>query len=191
MKLLIAFTIAVAGLSNCGQAQADCYIRSNIKLTRQAIDAGPTDVQKLVVPDGLGQKCVMRYRVHIGDMWRTAEGTGVAKTEANACKSALDIGNGGILSEVEPSQIGADTQMVCSDLPDIRIRAVRIGEVVWESETDMHRHTQERKYFDYKQTKCRMFTERNTKDRNLYTYQGIICKVDSLPNSKWRVIDKY
>ena len=170
---------------------ADCYVRSSIKLTRQAINAGPTDVQKMVVPDTTGQKCVLRYRVHIGDEWHTAEGTGLGKTEAEACARAQDIGNGRVLAEVEPSQIRADTQMVCSDLPDIRIRAVRIGEVVWDSETDMHRHEQERKYFDYKQTRCRMFTERNAKDRNLYTYQGIICKADTNPNGKWRVIDKY
>lgn len=172
-------------------AIADCYVRSNIRLTRQAINAGPTDVQRLAVPDALGYKCLMRYRVHIGDEWYTAEGTGVSKNEGDACRQALDIGNGRVLAEVEPSQVSADTQMVCSDVPDIRIRQVRIGEVVWESETDMHRHEQERRYFDYKQTKCRMFTERNAKDRNLYTYQGIICKVDSLPNSKWRVVDKY
>lgn len=185
-RILVASLCLVSSV-----AVADCYVRSNIQLTRQAINAGPTDVQRLVVPDARGQKCLMRYRVHIGDEWYTAEGTGIGATESDACKTAIDIGNGRVLSEVEPSQVRADTQMVCSDLPDIRIRAVRIGEVVWESETDMHRHEQERKYFDYKQTRCRMFTERNARDRNLYTYQGIICKVNSSPNSKWRVVDKY
>lgn len=191
MKSLLLSTILIAGLTHCNDARADCYVRSNIKLTRQSINAGPTDVQKLVVPDSAGQKCVMHYRVHIGNEWHTAEGTGVGLTEGDACKTALIIGNGSVLAEVEPSRVSADTQMVCSDLPDIRIRAVRIGEVVWESETDMHRNEQERGYFDYKQTKCRMFTERNAKDRNLYTYQGIICRVNSIPNSKWRVVDKY
>ena len=117
--------------------------------------------------------------------------TGTGRDEGSACVQAMDIGRGSVLAEVEPSRVRADTQMVCSDIPDIRIRPVRIGEVVWESETDMHRHEQERKYFDYKQTKCRMFTERNSKDRNLYTYQGIICKADTNPNGKWQVVDKY
>jgi hypothetical protein len=190
MKLAI-IAVAIAGLSHCSDARADCYVRSNIKLTRQSINAGPTDLQKLVVPDERGQKCVVRYRVHIGDEWYTAEGSGIGKDEGSACVQAMDVSQGRVLAEVEPSQVTSDTQMVCSDLPDIRIRPVRIGEVIWESETDMHRHEQERKYFDYKQTRCRMFTERNAKDRNLYTYQGIICKVNSTPNSKWRVIDKY
>jgi len=187
MKRLLAVGLCLVS----SVAVADCYVRSNIKLSRPAINAGPTDLQRAVVPDLAGQKCVVRYRVHIGDEWHTAEGTGLGQNEGSACARAMDIGNGTLLAEVEPSRVTADTQMVCSDLPDIRIRPVRIGEVIWESETDMHRHPDERKYFDYKQTKCRMFTERNARDRNLYTYQGIICKMDSLPNSKWRVVDKY
>jgi hypothetical protein len=187
MKRLIIAGLVLASVN----AVADCYVRSNVRLSRAEINAGPTDFQKLVVPDVAGQKCVVRYRVHIGDVWHTAEGSGIGKDEGSACAQAMDISRGRVLAEVEPSRVTSDTQMVCSDVTDIRIRPVRIGETVWESETDMHRHEQERKYFDYKQTKCRMFTERNAKDRNLYTYQGIICKVDTLPNSKWLVVDKY
>jgi hypothetical protein len=191
MKLSILLAVAIAGLTHCNDVRADCFVRSSIKLTRQTINAGPTDFQKLVAPEGSNQKCMVQYRVHIGDEWHTAEGTGLGPTEGAACARAMDISNGRVLAEVEPSAITSDTQMVCSDLPEIRIRRVRIGEIIWESETDMHRHEQERKYFDYKQTKCRMFTERNAKDRNLYTYQGIICKADTNPMGKWRVVDKY
>ena len=172
-------------------ATAECYTRSNIRLSYASMDAGPTDIQRLVVPDASGQKCVVRYRINIGGEWQTAEGSAVAKTEAEACVRAMDVGRGMILAEVEPSRISADTQMVCSDLPDIRVRPVRIGETVWESETDMHNHPRERDYFWYKRAKCRMFQERNPKDRNLITYQGIVCQANGLPNSKWRVIDKY
>lgn len=191
MKLLVIAGIAVAGLSYCSQSKADCYTRSNIRMTYASIIAGPTDIQRLVVPDAGGQKCVVRYRVNINGDWQTAEGTAVAKTEAEACNQAMDVGRGVLLSEVEPSTIRTDMQMVCSDLPDIRVRPVRIGETIWESETDMHNHPRERGYFWYKRAKCRMFQERNPKDRNLITYQGIVCQATGLPNSKWRVIDKY
>jgi hypothetical protein len=184
--------VIIAGLILASTpAIADCYMRSNIKLTRQVINAGPTDIQRLVVNDGANKKCMVQYRVHIGDEWHTAEGVGQAKEEGPACAQAMDVGQGRVLNEVEPSKITSESDMVCNDLPEIRVRAVRIGEVIWESETDMHRHEQERQYFDYKQTRCRMFTERNAKDRNLYTYQGIICKADTNPLGKWRVIDKY
>ena len=135
MKLVI-IAMTVAGLSYCNNVKADCYVRSNVKLTRQAIVAGPTDVQKLVVPNAVGKKCVLRYRVYT-NQWQTAEGTGTGANEADACKTAMDVGNGRVLSEVEPSMVRADTQMVCSDLPDIRVRPVQVGETVWESETDL------------------------------------------------------
>jgi hypothetical protein len=155
------------------------------------MDAGPTDIQRLVVPDTRGQKCVVRYRVNIGGDWQTAEGSAVAKTDAEACTRAMDVGRGMILADVEPSRISTDTQMVCSDLPDIRVRPVRIGETIWESETDLHSIPQERKYFWYKRTKCRLFQERNPRDRNLIVYQGVICQANGTPNSKWQVVDKF
>lgn len=191
MKLLIASVIAVAGLGYCSQSKADCFIHSNIKMTRQNIIAGPTDVQRMVMPVNAGKQCTVNYRVYIGDRWRTAEGTATANTESEACVRAMDIGRGTVLAEVEPNKITAETNMVCSDVEPIRVHPVRIGDIVWESETDMSAHPEERKYFTYKFTQCRYFAERNAKDQNLLIYQGVICRIDTTPGSKWRVIDKY
>jgi hypothetical protein len=187
MKLAILTVAAIAGITLCAESTAECYVKSNIKLTRQSINAGPTDLQKLVTPG----HCSVQYRVHIGDNWMTAEGSGAGKTEAEACGQAMDISRARILLEASPKTVSASTQLVCSDLPEIQIRKVHTGEIIWESEVDMHRHPDERKYFVYKGTQCRMFTERDSKDRNFYTYQGIICRTNSNSNSKWQVVDKY
>jgi len=172
-------------------ALADCYTRSTIRMTRQTVEAGPTDVQRLATPDAGGFKCTVRYRVNIGGDWHTAEGSAVGRTESESCTRAMDIGQGRVLSEIEPKSVSADMQMVCSDLPEIRVRPVHIGETVWESETDLHSNPQERRYFWYKRTKCRLFQERDPRDRNLIVYQGVVCQADGSPNSKWRVIDKF
>lgn len=184
IKNAIVFGICLAS----SVAYANCQIRSDIKLSRQAVAFGPTDLQRMVIPDGTGKQCTVRYRVNIDDEWQDVEGVGRGKTEDEACTRALDLQKGSLLVEVDPSKVTADTQLVCSDAEEIRVRSVKIGEVIWESEVDLHRNPQERKYFDYKQTKCRMFTERNVKYRNLFTYQGVICKIN---DSKWRVVDKY
>ena len=190
MKLaVIAF--AVAGLGYCSHARADCYVRSAIKLNQTVVNSPITDVQKIVTPDTRGQKCVLRYRIHVGDDWQTAEGEGYGATESQACAQAEDIKRGRILEEVIPSRVSADTQMVCGDLTDIRVRPVRIGDVIWESETDLHTYPPERKYFWYKRTQCRMFVERDSRNQNLVLYQGIICRLNASGNSKWQVIDKY
>jgi hypothetical protein len=188
MKKVIILAICLASSS----AIADCYMRSNINLSRQTVYGAPTDIQRAVAPDSGRQKCVMRYRIYINDAWQTAEGVGYGKTEDAACEQALNLSRGTVLQEVEPSSVRADNQMVCSDLPDIRVRPVRRGELIWESETDMHSHPQERgNYFNYKQAKCRKFIERVDKEQNLIIYQGIICQANTLAGSKWRVIDKY
>lgn len=183
MKQLLIFVALVAS----GLANADCYVRSSIRLTQ----GQPVDWQRLVTPDARGKKCVMRYRVQVNNNWQTAEGIGYGVDEGQACARAMDIGRGSILEEVVPQRVRADTQMVCSDLPEIVVHPVRIGDVIWQSETDMHTIPAERKYFWYKRSQCRMFIERDTKNANLWLYQGVICKVDATPNSKWQVIDKY
>ena len=189
MKLAIALTLCVA----TSVAMADCYQRSNIKITQQKINTVPTDIRTLVTPDVNGQKCVARYRLHIGNAWTTVEGTAVARTETEACGQALDVKRGVALEEVAPATVAADQQLVCSDLPDIRVRPVRRGELIWESEADLHSHPLERKqpYFVWKQAKCRKFIERTSQDQNLIIYQGVMCQSTTAKNSKWLVLDKY
>lgn len=170
---------------------ADCYMRSSINLKTQRVNTGPADVQKLVTPDARGKKCVLRYRINIDDDWQTAEGIGYGASEAEACTQAADVKRASILGEVVATKVSADTQMVCSDLPEIRVRPVKIGDLVFESETDLHTIPAYRKPFQYKRSVCRMFAERDARNQNLMLYQGVVCRVDNMPNSKWRVIDKF
>jgi hypothetical protein len=186
MKKLLLISLLAAGTAN-----AECYMRSNIVLSQQTVNSTAKDTIQLVVPDRAGFLCSVRYRLLVNKDWQTIDGEATGRTEAEACAQAVDIGRGRILEDVEPRMIRADNQMVCSDLPDIRVRPVRIGETIWETETDAHLNPEERGYFKYKNSKCRMFVERNNKNQNLFVYQGIICQITSLPNSKWRVIDKY
>lgn len=189
MKPIVALILCLIGTT----ASAECYMRSSIVLSRQTITGSPTDIQRMVVPDVQGQKCVARYRVYLEDTWRTVEGTGVGATESQACEQAMQTKNGFILSDAEPTKVQGDSQIICSDMPDIRIRPVKRGETIWESETDLHSHPLERAnpYFKIKHAKCRKFIERVNKNQNLIIYQGIICQKDTSPMSKWVVIDKY
>jgi hypothetical protein len=181
--------IALAFVSTL--ASADCFVRVSTNLTQKALDHGPVDYQQLVTPDARGFKCVMRYRVNIRDEWQTAEGEGVGKTEEEACAQAQDLKRGSLLKEVTSNQIRADSQMICSDIPEIRVRRVRTGERIWESEVDLHTVASQRRYFSFKNTQCRMFVERSGGGGNLFTHQGVICKETDQKNSKWLVVDKY
>jgi hypothetical protein len=191
MKLTVALLFTVAGLGYCSQSNADCYVHSKIRLSRPAIVAGPTDVQRMAIPDSKGFKCVTNYRVYINKQWYTAEGSATARTESEACNQAMDLGRGSVLAEVEPNRVTSDMSLICSDIPAIQIRPVRVGETIWESETDLHTEKSEQKYFFYKRDRCRYFTEQAVRENNMITYQGIICKKNSQPNSKWQVVDKF
>jgi hypothetical protein len=172
-------------------AQAECYVRSSTRITKQAIFGAPTDVQKIVTPDVKGFNCVLRYRLNLNNDWQTVEGVATAQTEDQACAMAIDVSRANILVEVSPHTVSADTQMVCGDITDIRVHPVRIGDEIWESEVDIHTIPAERPYFSYKGTTCRFFVERDSRNRNLYLYQGIICRENAAKRSKWRVVDKY
>lgn len=181
---------ALALLLAASTASADCHIRVSTKIGQGSVFGQPTDVQRMVTPDARGYQCVLRYRLNVNLDWQTVESIGLGRTEAQACAAAADLKQASVLTDA-PVKVSADQQMVCSDLPDIRVRPVRIGEVVWESETDVHVNPDERPYFVYKNTQCRMFVERNSSDRNFFTYQGVICRLNATRNSKWQVVDKY
>jgi hypothetical protein len=184
-----AFCILLAGFATT--ASAECYMHSSMKIDKSLIFGRPTDIQKIVTPDEHGSKCVLRYRLNIANDWQTVEGEATGSTDEMACARAIDVSRGNILVEAEAETAQADTQMVCSDLPDIRVHPVNIGDEIWESEVDVHTIPAERPYFKYKYTECRMYVERDARYSNLYIYQGIICRNNATAASKWRVIDKY
>jgi hypothetical protein len=181
--------VALMALANT--THADCLMRSSIKISQDQINSVPTDIQKMVVPDAKGNRCILHYRLHVGARWQTVEGVGLGATEPAACSNALDVSRGAILEEVTPKTVQADSQMVCSDLQEIHMHPVRIGDVIWESETDIHNIPAQRPYFRYKNTQCRLFVETNSKEMDLVIYQGVICRVDSTQQSRWQVVDKF
>jgi hypothetical protein len=187
MKQLIAVAVCLA----TGLANADCYVRSSTTIAKSSLQSAPTDFRKIAVPDAKGNKCIIQYRVYLDNKWATVEGEGTDRDEAVACAKALDSKRAAVLEEPTREMLKSDQQLVCTDLPEIRVRPVRVGEVIWESETDQHPFPKERGYFNLDNAQCRRFSERNTVRGDLKTYQGIICRADLTSNSKWRVIDKY
>ena len=187
MKHLLLLPLIVTSAT----ALADCHVRINTTIPQHLINTPPTDIQQIVTPDSRGYKCAMQYRLHVDREWRTVEGIGYGKTEMAACAQAIDTNRGAYLEEAVTSNIHADNQMVCSDLPDIRVRPVKIGESIWESEVELHAAQSLRKPFIYKRTMCRFFTERGVKNNNFYPYQGVICRENMTGNSKWVVVDKF
>lgn len=187
MKALIYLLLLISTT-----ASANCYVRISTNLSKEVVNSRPTDLQKYITDDKAGYKCVMRYRIHVNDQWETVEGEGIGDTESEACVQAIRPTKAQVLKEIELDKITAETQVVCSDKETIQVRAVQVGEQVWESETDIHILPAERLNFVYKGTTCRWFVERNAQRQNMILYQGVICKVNNQSSSsKWIVVDKF
>jgi hypothetical protein len=131
------------------------------------------------------------YRVYLRDSWQSVEGTATAATEEDACIRAIELNSGTLLENTTHGRVSAKTEMTCSDREEIYVHPVNQGDKIWESETDLHAVPAERPYFRYKNTQCRLFSERTQIGNNLFTYQGVICRLNSRPDSKWLVVDKY
>ena len=171
-------------------AQADCYVRSAMtNQTRTSITA-VADVQPIVVPISDTQnKCLVAYRAQVNGKWITAEGEKVgprSMSEEELCQGAIDSGQTQILSRTGGGNVAVETNMVCDDRPEIRVRNVKIGELVHESEVRPHPNFP--KPFRYRTAQCRWFIEPEPRNSDLLQRQGIICQ--SFGN-EWQVIDKW
>lgn len=170
--------------------QAECYVRSAMTSQQKVQIARVTDVDTWVVPiSATHQKCIVSYRALINNEWHTveAEKSGPkTQNENDLCQSAMDQGKVQILSRVNPGTMSVETNMVCNDQPKPKLRNVKIGDTVQESEVRPHPNFP--RPFRHRGAQCRWFIEPILRNQDLYQYQGIICLSHG---SQWRVVDKW
>lgn len=187
MRRISAWCLALAIPAT---AQADCYVRSAMHTKGTMSITRVADVQTLVVPISNTQhKCIVQYRGLVGSEWKTFEGEYTDRrtvTEADLCKGAMDAGRAQMLSRADPKNLSVETNVVCDDRPEIRVKNVRVGDLVRESEVRPHPNFP--KSFIYRGAQCRWFIEPLHRNQDLLQYQGIICQ-NSGP--EWRVVDKW
>jgi len=172
-------------------AYSDCYVRSAVtNQTTMAIEA-IADVDPFVIPISSTQnKCIVNFRAQVNGQWITAEGekTGPrTMPEKELCDSAIDSGRVQILSRANGGRMTVEQNMVCNDQPEIKVRSVRRGEIVRESEVRPHPNFP--RPFAYRTAQCRWFIEPEVHPgRDLLQRQGIICQVNG---NEWQVVDKW
>ena len=149
------------------------------------------DIEPLVVPISFTQnKCIVMFRAQVNGQWITAEGekTGPkSMSEKDLCASAVDSGRIQILSRANGANLAVEQNMVCNEQPEIKVKVVKRGELVRESEVRPHPNFP--KPFAYRTAQCRWFIEPEVHPgRDLLQRQGIICQVNG---NTWQVIDKW
>lgn len=172
-------------------AYSECYVRSAVTNQTTMSITAVADVEPLVVPISATQnKCFVTFRAQVNGDWITAEGEKVGPrtiSEKELCASALDSGRIQILSRAGGGNLAVEQNMVCNDQPEIRVRTVKRGEMVRESEVRPHPNFP--RTFVYRTAQCRWFIEPEVHPgRDLLQRQGIICQVSG---NEWQVVDKW
>ena len=184
-------TTLIIALALATTAQAECYVRSaTTNQTRMSITS-VADIEPLVVPiSATHQKCIVTFRAQVNGEWITAEGerTGPrSMSEQELCRGAVDSGRVQILSRANGANLAVEQNMVCNEQPEIKVRVVKRGEMIRESEVRPHPHFP--KPFVYRTSQCRWFIEPEVHPgRDLLQRQGIICQVNG---NEWQVVDKW
>jgi hypothetical protein len=172
-------------------AYSECYVRSAVANQITASITAVADIDPFVVPISPTQnKCIVTFRAQINGKWITAEGERIGPrslSEKELCSGAVDSGRIQILSRVDGGRMTVEQNMVCNDQPEIKVRVVKRGEMVRESEVRPHPNFP--KPFVYRTAQCRWFIEPEVHPgRDLLQRQGIICQVNG---NEWQVVDKW
>ena len=172
-------------------AYSECYVRSAVTNQTAMSITSVADVEPLVVPISPTQnKCIVNFRAQVNGKWITAEGEKIGPrslSEQELCAGAVDSGRIQILSRADGGRMNVEQNMVCNDQTEIKVRAVKRGEMVRESEVRPHPNFP--KPFIYRTATCRWFIEPEVHPgRDLLQRQGIICQNNG---NEWQVVDKW
>ena len=188
---MLRITALIVALGFSTTLQAECYVRSAVTNQTAMSITDIADVDPFVVPISPTQnKCIVMFRAQVNGTWITAEGEQVgprSMSEQELCAGAVDSGRIQILSRADGRKITVEQNMVCTDRPEIKVRTVKRGEIVRESEVRPHPNFP--KPFGYRSATCRWFIEPEVHPgRDLLQRQGIICQVNG---NEWQVVDKW
>ena len=172
-------------------AYSDCYVRSAVTNQTTMSITAIADIEPLVVPISFTQnKCIVMFRAQVNGQWITAEGEKSGPktiSERDLCASAVDSGRIQILSKASGANLAVEQNMVCNEQPEIKVKVVKRGEMIRESEVRPHPNFT--KPFVYRTAQCRWFIEPEVHPgRDLLQRQGIICQVNG---NEWQVVDKW
>lgn len=184
-------TTLILALGLASTAQAECYVRSATTNQTTINITSIADVEPMVVPiSATKNKCIVSFRAQVNGQWITAEGEKIGprnQSEQELCAGAVDSGRIQILSRASGANLAMEQNMVCNEQPEIKVRTVKRGEMVRESEVRPHPHFL--KPFAYRTAQCRWFIEPEVHPgRDLLQRQGIICQVNG---NEWQVVDKW
>lgn len=139
-----------------------------------------------LVKDISANKCVVKYRINVNKEWHTVTWTHTGSDDGEfLCNTAIENGRKQLLV-VLGGNFETETLTVCKSNKSVKIRPVKIGDEVVE--TELGRAPEKKFYFKHNNATCRMFREKYNSNGVLRVNNGVICQTD---NQFWTVVDKW
>lgn len=185
--------VLIAALIAAPVAATECFFRSAVKSNAIGSLEMISDVKQWITPASNGQKkCIVTFKALTPDkQWHNGVGEHVfsaLKSDKAGCAIALEQGKAELVNRLFGSSVSGVGEMICNETPEHKTRPVQIGEVVKLSDVSIHPN---KPPFKYKGAFCHWFVETSVTDKDMYQYQGIICKTGRPDAETWTVIDKF
>lgn len=179
MRLIALLLISSTAFAECKMAQ-DTVAVSTADIAKRQV------VAKQVFDTPTGKVCSVDMRFLIGSEWHAAVGEASWSpdiTQSQACGTAVSRAEQMVLDRAGKMQLQATQILTCND--DAPHTQHPIGSVA--SLTAYRGHPEYPRSFVHNGTECRFFLDSQFTGADVYTYQGIICRV----NGGWAVVDKF
>jgi hypothetical protein len=188
MKLLAVLALVpVLAWANSDQCVLQERTVSQGAVTIQERSGLTRDV--VTLPSGQ-MRCQVTFRARIGTAWHTAFGEydwPGDRSRDQACAVAAQRAESAVRERVGQTQVVTNKVMICRDQADLQtLPQARPGTMA-----QLHQfrpHPEYPREFWHNGTQCRWFLDSQFRDQTIYTYQGIICRVQS---GQWVVVDKF
>lgn len=169
----------------------NCVMQERTATQHQVVIQERSTVRREVVPQlGGGRKCMVDFRVRIGNTWHTAFGEHVwdGNQGANeACAVAASRAEDAVKQRVGRGTSVTERVLICSDRPDLQeLRSTVIGTVGRNQQFRPHPEYTGR--FWHRGAQCRWFVEPVFTGHDVRNFQGIICEINP---DQWVVVDKF
>lgn len=180
--ILIA-TVALPTWANC-DLKEDSVVTNSVRILEKQI------VSRTVMPTAQGRSCGVDARFRIGNEWHVQAGDAdwkSSETIQQTCARAMDNAERSLTERIGRADIQSRRLLVCRDDGNYRrLDNYEVGTV-----RRLHQYRPHPSYpsnFVHNGTVCRFFLDTKMQEKDIYTFQGIICEVDK---DQWAVVDKF
>jgi hypothetical protein len=177
MKYLLLASLVISSA-----AIADCNVKSASQLANEH-NVGP--IVNLVKTKGM-DNCTVEFDITVDGVTHHLKEfeKGLENTES-LCYYARERARRNLLMDL-PGRFKTESVTTCREGESVS-RQVKKGDTILETEVGP---SPIKNYFKYHNSRCRLFQEHLVVDRELRSYNGVICQIEN-SDTNWLVVDKW